>query len=108
MIKHASFVVGNSSVGIREAPFYGVPSINIGTRQNRRDSFSNINTIYHAEPDTAAILKAINLAQIEKKKQRKKSVTHFGRGNSSQLFLKVVSDPSFWQKNPQKQFYDIV
>jgi len=42
LLKNAQFMIGNSSAGIREAPFYGVPSINVGTRQDRRHSSSSI------------------------------------------------------------------
>ena len=37
IIKNASCVVGNSSSGIRDAPFFGTPSVNIGDRQNGRE-----------------------------------------------------------------------
>ena len=36
LMKHAAVMVGNSSAGVREAPFLGVPSLDVGTRQNRR------------------------------------------------------------------------
>ena len=36
LLKNTNCIIGNSSAGIREAPFYGVPAINIGTRQNNR------------------------------------------------------------------------
>jgi len=36
LLKNAQYIIGNSSVGIREAPVYGVTSINIGTRQQNR------------------------------------------------------------------------
>jgi UDP-N-acetylglucosamine 2-epimerase len=35
-------LIGNSSVGIRECAYLGVPVVNIGTRQNKRDRGSNI------------------------------------------------------------------
>jgi LacI family repressor for deo operon, udp, cdd, tsx, nupC, and nupG len=38
LLRHADCIMGNSSAGIREAPVYGVPSINIGTRQQGRAS----------------------------------------------------------------------
>lgn len=41
-MKQASLVVGNSSSGIFEAPFCGVPVINIGNRQKGRYLCSNI------------------------------------------------------------------
>ena len=36
LLKNAQFIIGNSSAGIREAPYYNVPIINIGTRQKNR------------------------------------------------------------------------
>ena len=33
LLKNFSFIIGNSSCGIMEAPYYGVPTINIGNRQ---------------------------------------------------------------------------
>jgi len=41
LLENANYIIGNSSAGIREAPVYGVPSINIGTRQNGRKSLSS-------------------------------------------------------------------
>jgi UDP-hydrolysing UDP-N-acetyl-D-glucosamine 2-epimerase len=35
-------LIGNSSVGIRECAFMGVPVVNIGTRQHRRDRGNNV------------------------------------------------------------------
>lgn len=42
LLKNAKCIIGNSSVGIREAPVYGVPTINLGTRQNKRFEYSSI------------------------------------------------------------------
>ncbi len=36
LIKNSKCLVGNSSVGIRESAFLGIPVVNIGTRQNGR------------------------------------------------------------------------
>lgn len=45
LISEASCVVGNSSVGIRECSYLGIPSLNIGTRQNKRETASNVLTV---------------------------------------------------------------
>ena len=29
LLKNCQFIIGNSSAGVREAPFYGVPALNI-------------------------------------------------------------------------------
>lgn len=42
LLFHADCLVGNSSSGIREAHIFGVPVINIGTRQNGRERTTNI------------------------------------------------------------------
>ena len=36
LLKNSSMILGNSSSGVREAPFHGIPTINIGTRQSNR------------------------------------------------------------------------
>jgi len=42
LLKNASCIVGNSSSGIREASFLGVPSVNIGSRQDGRERGLNV------------------------------------------------------------------
>jgi UDP-hydrolysing UDP-N-acetyl-D-glucosamine 2-epimerase len=42
LLVNSKVLIGNSSVGIRECAFLGVPVINIGTRQNKRDRGQNI------------------------------------------------------------------
>jgi UDP-hydrolysing UDP-N-acetyl-D-glucosamine 2-epimerase len=48
----ARCLIGNSSVGIRECSYLGVPVVNIGSRQERRDRGSNVIDV---EPEAAAI-----------------------------------------------------
>ena len=42
LLVNSKVLIGNSSVGIRECAYLGVPVINIGTRQNKRDRGQNI------------------------------------------------------------------
>jgi UDP-hydrolysing UDP-N-acetyl-D-glucosamine 2-epimerase len=42
LLVNADCLIGNSSVGIRECAFLGVPVINIGSRQNKRERGSNV------------------------------------------------------------------
>ncbi len=42
LLYHSKGLVGNSSVGIRECAFLGVPVVNIGTRQHRRQRGNNV------------------------------------------------------------------
>ncbi|MCK5346583.1 MAG: UDP-N-acetylglucosamine 2-epimerase (hydrolyzing), partial [Candidatus Heimdallarchaeota archaeon] len=57
-------LIGNSSSAIREGAFIGVPAVNIGTRQNKRQQGNNvINVDYKKDQIKAAILKQITHGQ---------------------------------------------
>ena len=99
MLEHATFIVGNSSAGIREAPFYGVPTVNVGTRQNGRTQNKYIiHTGYEKEEILTGINKALN-AQVPK-------VSLFGNGDSNKKFSEIIASDSFWQISKQKIFAD--
>lgn len=100
MLKHAKFIVGNSSAGIREAPYYGIPTINIGSRQENRSLHDHIiNTSYEKE----SILEALrmNLDHVVKDHYR------FGEGKSSELFMTWLEEESMWNISHQKKFLDL-
>ena len=56
MLANSRCIVGNSSTGIREASFLGVPSINIGTRQLGRDCGRNVIHVDHRQRDIGEVL----------------------------------------------------
>lgn len=56
LLANAKVLVGNSSVGIREAAFLGVPVVNIGTRQNRRDRAENVIDISYNQSDIVSAI----------------------------------------------------
>jgi len=56
LIKNAKALIGNSSVGIRESSFLGVPVVNIGTRQDGRERGNNV---IDCNYDTGAITDAL-------------------------------------------------
>ena len=41
-MKFSKFIIGNSSSGLIEAPYFKIPAINIGDRQNGRIKHKNI------------------------------------------------------------------
>lgn len=60
LLYHSKCLIGNSSVGIRECSYLGIPVVNIGSRQNRRLRGKNvIDTGYEADTLRTAILKQI-------------------------------------------------
>jgi UDP-hydrolysing UDP-N-acetyl-D-glucosamine 2-epimerase len=56
LLYNSSCLVGNSSVGVRECSFLGVPVVNIGTRQQGRDRGVNVLDVDY---DRRLILRAI-------------------------------------------------
>jgi len=48
LLHNCSCLVGNSSVGIRECSFLGVPAVNIGNRQRGRERGSNVIDVDHS------------------------------------------------------------
>lgn len=98
-LKNATFIIGNSSAGIREAPHFGVPAINLGTRQNNR---VKCDLVLDAELEPEAIEHAMKLSR----KMPRHPSTLFGNGNSAESFYAIVKNPSFWNRNTQKYFVD--
>ncbi len=101
ILKNSSFIIGNSSAGIREAPYYSKHSINIGSRQNKRDLN---NLIINCDFDQDSILKSI---QSTDDKKAITPIKNFGDGNSSKLFVKTLKTSDFWKINHQKEFHEI-
>ena len=100
LLKNAQFIIGNSSAGIREAPYYNLPTINIGTRQNNRAvAKSIINTDYTVE----SILNSIHLL----KEYEDNMNVNFGKGKSDELFFEIVNSERFWENSKQKVFVDL-
>jgi UDP-hydrolysing UDP-N-acetyl-D-glucosamine 2-epimerase len=54
LLTQASVLVGNSSVGIREASYLGVPVVNIGSRQHGRERAKNVVDVASTVPDITA------------------------------------------------------
>lgn len=66
LLKNSKCLVGNSSVGIRECSFMGVPVVNIGSRQNRRERGNNvIDTSYSVDEIKKAIQYWLNNGNVE-------------------------------------------
>jgi len=102
LLKNAKFMIGNSSAGIREAPYYNIPTINIGSRQNNRAKSNTIRTIEFIEKDiNLAITDAFQVGKVEKD-------VDFGNGGSDKKFFKLLEDNEIWNISNQKQFKDLV
>ena len=101
LLKNSQFIIGNSSAGIREAPYYGIPIINIGTRQQNRAVHADIINVNYEIESIQEALKVIDSHKIEI------SDADYGKGNSAELFFQCLQQETIWELNHQKQFRDI-
>ncbi len=91
LLRVASVLVGNSSSAIIEAPSFGLPAVNIGTRQQGRQNAGNcINTDY----DTHQIARAIQkcLCDSAFKASVSQSSNPYGDGHASERIVAVLED----------------
>ncbi|MCK5605186.1 UDP-N-acetylglucosamine 2-epimerase, partial [Candidatus Pacearchaeota archaeon] len=66
LINNCKVLVGNSSSGIRESSFLGVPVVNIGTRQHHRERGKNVvDATYNREDIKSAIIKQMEIGKYE-------------------------------------------
>jgi UDP-N-acetylglucosamine 2-epimerase (hydrolysing) len=102
LLKNANCIVGNSSAGVREAPIYATPTVNIGSRQqNRYQYYSIIDVSYDKTEILAGLRKAVAIENIIPS-------SHFGTGNSIERFMNVIANESIWNLGTQKQFCDLI
>ena len=100
LLKKADFILGNSSAGVREAPHFGVPCINVGSRQLSRVT-NDVALIINVKPQLDKILDSINLVS----EVPRIPVSIFGDGDSSAKFVKVLSNSKFWVRPLEKIGY---
>ncbi|MGL4281499.1 MAG: UDP-N-acetylglucosamine 2-epimerase [Albidovulum sp.] len=100
LMKNASAMVGNSSAGVREAPFLGIPSLDIGTRQTNR---SDAPSITFAAAGDAEIIAGFLKDRWGRKFPRHEA---FGAGRAAERFVEVLEGPGFWDGTLQKKFHD--
>lgn len=100
LMKHAAVLVGNSSAGVREAPFLGLPSLDVGTRQTNRAQSSSV---VGCRADEHSI---IDRFLSDRWKARFDLDSSFGAGDAAHKFAMVLSDATFWDLTLQKVFAD--
>lgn len=100
LMKNAACMVGNSSAGVREAPFLGLPSLDIGTRQSNR---SDAPSVVACEAEDRAVI-----LDFLRSHWGRETVPHegFGQGTAAQRFVETLARPEFWTLSLQKAFRD--
>lgn len=88
VMKNSKCVVGNSSSGIREASFLGVPSVNIGTRQSDRERGPNVIDVDY---NRNKILNSISKQIVKKYKK----TFIYGSGDAGKKIANILSRSNF-------------
>jgi UDP-hydrolysing UDP-N-acetyl-D-glucosamine 2-epimerase len=86
LLVNSKCLIGNSSVGIRECAYLGVPVVNIGTRQNKRERGENVIDVNYNKEE---IVKAIN-KHITQAKPAISNV--YGGGDAGVQIAKLLAD----------------
>ena len=63
LLNGSNCLIGNTSSGIRECSFLGIPFVNIGDRQDQREKGNNV---FDVKPIAKDILNKITLAEKRK------------------------------------------
>ena len=84
VINECKVIVGNSSSGIREASFMGIPSVNVGLRQNNREKYLNVKD---SDFDVKKLKKFI-LLQFKKGRYKKSNL--YGTGNAGKKIIDIL------------------
>ncbi len=102
-LRESLFVIGNSSSGIIEVPYFRIPTINIGLRQNGRYFHKSI---IQCKNSKSSIRKSIIIANSKFFRAKINNMKlHFGNGGASKKILNIISK-HFKNKNKllNKQF----
>jgi UDP-N-acetylglucosamine 2-epimerase (hydrolysing) len=98
LMKKAKLIIGNSSIVVREAPFIGIPSVNIGNRQMNRSTAKSITNLSNeCLHELAAVVYQNWGIGVD-------SDQSFGDGHACERFDAILREQKFWQLPVNKQF----
>jgi GDP/UDP-N,N'-diacetylbacillosamine 2-epimerase (hydrolysing) len=97
-------IVGNSSSGIHESSTFGIPAVNIGTRQQGRERAQNVIDVSYEKSE---IKLGIEKALFDKdyREAVRNMVNPYGAGNSSEKIINILKSISL-DGIVQKFFYE--
>jgi GDP/UDP-N,N'-diacetylbacillosamine 2-epimerase (hydrolysing) len=104
ILKFINGVIGNSSSGISEVPYFNIKTINLGDRQIGRISMPSIINCSITEKKIKASLK--KLFVLKNKTKLKKNYFYYGNGNTSKKIARKIINFNF-QIYKKKIFVDI-
>lgn len=105
-MRYAEMVLGNSSSGIIEAPFFHVPTVNIGNRQKGRIMAESVLCCKPVKDDIISAMKQAMTPEFRAIAAQAQSP--FGDGQTSDKIVPIILEfLSCEEKNTKKAFFDI-
>lgn len=90
LLRHAQLLLGNSSSGIMESPSLGLPTVNIGLRQEGRERAANI---IDCPASTDSILAAVESARSPSFRQVAAAVENpYGDGRAGERIAEILAN----------------
>ena len=102
LMRIASVMVGNSSSGIIEAPSFGLPVVNIGSRQKGRERAENVIDVGYDKEEIKAAIKAA-LYDVDFKEKLKNCKNPYGDGKAGVRIADVLNKIKIDKKILQKR-----
>ena len=102
LLRHADLMIGNSSSGLIEAPTFGLPVVNVGSRQRGRLRGANVIDV---EPSREDILRGIEAAQALPFRARVRAAANpYGDGHAAPRIVDVLRSVPVDARLVQKRF----
>jgi UDP-hydrolysing UDP-N-acetyl-D-glucosamine 2-epimerase len=86
LVKNAACMLGNSSVGIRECSYFGIPTVNIGERQQSRERGPNVLDV---DCDADKIAEGVR-SQLQHGSYPQSTI--YGNGNAAQKITDTIAE----------------
>src|SRR5690554_3096424 len=97
LLRKARVLVGNSSLGILEAPFFNLPVVNVGNRQKARINCGNVNFVAHQKEEIKrAVLNACYDEEYRRRIAKLENI--YGNGHTGEKIVRI-----FKEINPQEK-----
>lgn len=105
LLSHVDVMMGNSSSGIIEGPYFQVPTVNMGDRQTGR---IHPDSVINCQINAQAIIAAIEQAMSQAHQQKMETMSlPYGKGKVAHKIIEALKKIDLIGHSP-KQFYDMV
>jgi UDP-hydrolysing UDP-N-acetyl-D-glucosamine 2-epimerase len=105
LLREADVMVGNSSSGLIEAPSFGLPVVNVGTRQQGRLRAANVIDVGHGREEIAAGIRRALAPGF--RAGLRGLVNPYGDGHAAPRIARVLRETELGPRLVRKRFVDL-